>query len=284
MTFNSDKKQGNLTPFVDLWPRLISAIILIIAALVTVIVGGKLFVLFWFVAAAAVSWEWQNLISQQRVHLRSALGAFGCALVAWLTWRHELAGVFILILAVAVIAACLAQQGSRLWAGGGIVYAALLVAGVCLLRLSPHHGLESIAFLFAIVWGADIFAYFGGRLIGGPKLWPAVSAGKTWSGSVIGLVCGAFCGLLALRLFSATPYESFPTLLLALSVAVISQFGDLFESAVKRTFGVKDSSQLIPGHGGVMDRLDAFIFAVIYASLLGLIHSPGSVAEGFFFW
>ncbi|MFM8647669.1 MAG: phosphatidate cytidylyltransferase, partial [Methylocystis sp.] len=65
---------------------------------------------------------------------------------------------------------------------------------------------------------------------------------------------------------------------------VISQFGDLFESAVKRTFGVKDSSQLIPGHGGVMDRLDAFIFAVIYASLLGLIHSPGSVADGFFFW
>lgn len=152
------------------------------------------------------------------------------------------------------------------------------------MRLSPNHGLEAITFLFAIVWGADIFAYFGGRLIGGPKLWPAVSAGKTWSGSIVGLVCGAFCGLLALHLFGETPYEYFPTLLLALSVAVVSQIGDLFESAVKRTFGVKDLSQLIPGHGGVMDRLDAFIFAVIYASLLGLIHSPSSVADGFFFW
>ena len=284
MTLNSIKKPGNPAPFVDLWPRLISAIILIIAALVTVIMGGKLFVLFWFIAAGAVSWEWQNLISPQRAHLRSALGVFGCALVAWLSWRHDLTGVFVLILFTAALAACLAQKGRRLWAGGGIVYAALLVTGVCLLRLSPNHGLEAIAFLFAIVWGADIFAYFGGRLIGGPKLWPAVSAGKTWSGSIVGLVCGAFCGLLTLRLFDETPYESFPTLLLALSVAVVSQCGDLFESAVKRTFGVKDSSNLIPGHGGVMDRLDAFIFAVIYASFLGLTHSPGSVADGFFFW
>ncbi len=284
MTFNSVKKHGNPAPFVDLWPRLISAIVLIIAALVTLIQGGKLFVCFWVIAASAVSWEWQNLISAQRVHLRSALGVFGCALVAWLSWRHDLTGGFILIFIAAVAAACLAPQGRRLWAGGGMIYATLLVAGVCLLRLSPQHGLDAIAFLFAIVWGADIFAYFGGRLIGGPKLWPAVSAGKTWSGSIVGLICGAFCGLLVLRLFNETAYDVFPTLLLALSVAVISQFGDLFESAVKRTFGVKDSSQLIPGHGGVMDRLDAFIFAVIYASLLGLIHSPGSVADGFFFW
>lgn len=284
MILNLEKKQGAPAPFVDLWPRLISAIIMIIAALVTLRVGGKLFVLFWVLAAAAVSWEWQSLICAQRAHLRSVLGVIGCALVAWLSWRHDVKGVFILIILAVLTLAGLAKQSRRLWAGGGMIYAALLVAGVCFLRLSPQHGLEGIAFLFAIVWGADIFAYFGGRLIGGPKLWPAVSAGKTWSGSIVGLICGALCGLLTIWLFSEMQLESFPTFLLGLSVALISQLGDLFESAVKRTFGVKDSSQLIPGHGGVMDRLDAFIFAVIYAALLGLVRSPRSVADGFFFW
>jgi phosphatidate cytidylyltransferase len=142
----------------------------------------------------------------------------------------------------------------------------------------------AIAFFFAVVWGSDIFAYFGGRLIGGPKLWPRVSAGKTWSGTLTGLVAGAALGVCAVWLGGGPALATWQVFLVGLAAAAISQIGDLFESAIKRRFGVKDSSNLIPGHGGVMDRLDGFIFACAFGAAIGLVRGDPSAAANLFFW
>jgi phosphatidate cytidylyltransferase len=127
-------------------------------------------------------------------------------------------------------------------------------------------------------------AYFGGRLIGGPKLWPRVSPSKTWSGFLVGITSGAFLGLSALLVF-ADQVQPLPVVLLGLVTGAIAQGGDLFESSIKRHYGVKDSSHLIPGHGGAMDRLDGFITAALFAALFGTLHAgAAAAAHGLFVW
>ena len=167
-----------------------------------------------------------------------------------------------------------------------MLYAGALIVGLALLRASPAYGLPAILWLFAVVWGTDVAAYFGGRLIGGPKLWPSVSPGKTWSGALTGLFLGALLGCCS-RVARVAPsgVRWVPMLAVGLVVSAFSQLGDLFESAMKRRAGVKDSSHLIPGHGGLMDRLDAFIAATaITAALAGARSSGAWIAPGLFQW
>ena len=142
----------------------------------------------------------------------------------------------------------------------------------------PAFGPRALFWLFATVWGTDVFAYFGGRLIGGPKLWPQVSPSKTWSGTVSGVFAGALIGaVIGVQGLDAARFAA-PIFALGLVTALVSQGGDIFESIVKRRFGAKDSSALIPGHGGFMDRLDGFVaaaaFAAAFAALRGL--APGA--------
>ncbi|WP_424363044.1 phosphatidate cytidylyltransferase [Methylocystis parvus] len=270
--------------FADLGPRVASAVVLVAVAVVTLYLGGDVFAAFWLVAGFAVNWEWQGLVGGERRMARVIAGGAAVAAAAAFG-RYGLAGVAALEIAVfAAIAAILAGAGSRVWAATGVVYAGVLTFSVCWLRESPDFGALAIGFLFAIVWGTDIFAYFGGRLIGGPKLWPRVSAGKTWSGTITGVVSGALLGLATAYVAGGPSLASLPTFMVALATAAISQMGDLFESSVKRRFGVKDSSQLIPGHGGVMDRLDGFIFACAFAAALGLARGNPSAAANLFFW
>jgi phosphatidate cytidylyltransferase len=158
------------------------------------------------------------------------------------------------------------------------------VARGLLLRNSTFRGIESILWLFAIVWGTDIMAYFGGRLIGGPKLCPRISPAKTWSGFIVGISCGALLGLGVLWLRDV-PLQLVPFLLLGLFAGALAQGGDLFESFMKRRYGMKDSSRLIPGHGGVMDRLDGFIAAAVLAALIGAQRGgPIAPGNGLFIW
>jgi len=270
--------------FADLGPRVASAVAMVAAAVGALYVGGDVFALFWLAAAFAVSWEWQNLIGGESRAARIAVG--GAAVAAAMAFgRVSMPGAAALAIAVfAIVGAALAGADRRLWAATGVVYAGALAFSVCLLRESADVGALAIAFLFAVVWGTDIFAYFGGRLIGGPKLWPRVSAGKTWSGTITGVLCGAFLGLVAVYLGAGPQLANWRVFLVGLAAAAFSQVGDLFESSVKRRFGVKDSSQLIPGHGGVMDRLDGFIFASAFAAAVGLLRGAPSVAAGLFFW
>jgi phosphatidate cytidylyltransferase len=154
----------------------------------------------------------------------------------------------------------------RQWLAAGAVYAA--AAGLCpiILRADTDYGLVAILFLFVVVWTTDIAAYFVGRFAGGPKLWPAISPNKTWSGALGGLA-GAIIVAFVLASFAALSHRA--TVVLAVVLSIASQAGDLFESHLKRQFGVKDASHIIPGHGGVMDRLDGFIFAAALATLIG---------------
>jgi phosphatidate cytidylyltransferase len=269
--------------FADLGPRMASAAVLVAAAVWTLSVGGDVFALFWTLAGFAINWEWQGLVGGERRLARVVLGGAAVAAAAAFA-RTGLMGMAVFELGLlAAAAGLLAGEGRRLWAFAGVVYAGAPVAAVCLLREIPGQGALAIAWLFAVVWGTDIFAYFGGRLIGGPKLWPRVSAGKTWSGTLTGLVLGALLGF-GLVWVGGGARPGWAAIALGLVASALSQIGDLAESAFKRRFGVKDSSQLIPGHGGVMDRLDGFIFAAVFAALVGSARAAADPAAGLFLW
>ena len=192
----------------------------------------------------------------------------------------------LLVLVVGAAGAfALADADRRLKAASGVLYAGAVVVGPSLLRASPTYGFVAVIWLFAIVWGTDVAAYFGGRLLQGPKLWPSVSPGKTWSGAIVGALGAALCGLAVALLLAPTPVRLVPMFVVGLVVSVASQLGDLFESAMKRRAGVKDSSHLIPGHGGLMDRLDGFIFAAALSCLIAALRSDGTwIAPGLFAW
>ena len=154
------------------------------------------------------------------------------------------------------------------WMVAGLIYAGILLLAPIALRGDAALGFTAILFLFAIVWATDIAAYFAGRAIGGQKLWPAVSPKKTWSGAVGGTLGALAAGLVVIKLAGLVIAPML--VLVAFGLSVASQAGDLLESAIKRQFGAKDASQLIPGHGGLMDRLDGFLTAVAAAVMVGL--------------
>jgi phosphatidate cytidylyltransferase len=170
-----------------------------------------------------------------------------------------------------------------LWAAIGVTYAAAIGAALIILRDDPALGLKALFFVFAVVWGTDTAAYFVGRRLGGPKLWPAVSPKKTWSGAIGGAIVGVALSMLVAWIMGVPVTLSLA--IVAAGLSIISQCGDLFESAVKRRFGVKDSGALIPGHGGIMDRIDALAFAVVAAVLVGWFNGEWPlVASGLLLW
>ena len=268
----------------DLSKRVVSAVVLAAIAITTAREGGNLFVFVWLMAGFAIHWEWQRLVGGGSRDLRLAVGGLVLFLAAVLTRRFELNWALFALVAGAGLVAALAGRGTRVWAGAGLLYAGLLVIAVIALRGSFPFGARSIIWLFATVWATDCFAYFGGRLIGGPKLWPRLSPSKTWSGTIAGVVLGGLTGTLVSVRDLPEPHRILPILALSFAAAALSQAGDAFESGVKRHFGVKDSSNLIPGHGGFMDRLDGFIAAAIFAFAVGVIRNGPSVAGGLFYW
>lgn len=264
----------------DLTVRIASALVMAGLALFSTWLGGAVFVLFWFLAAIAVLGEWLFLItSGPKDWLMAGIAAMLLAVSTILAYSGLAA---LALLAVAIGAAVIGgvavwrKQAQPLLAAAALPYAACVVLPVTLLRLDEPHGMTAILVLFAIVWGSDIMAYFTGRTLGGPKLCPSISPKKTWSGFVGGVVFGALAaGLVG---------GSFALVLIGGLLAAISQGGDLLESALKRSFDAKDASHLIPGHGGVMDRLDGFLAAALIALLVGLAHGSAHPASGFVLW
>jgi phosphatidate cytidylyltransferase len=268
----------------DLAPRVAAAVVMGAAALAVAWLGGILFVAFWWIASVVVLWEWERIVGNERLIARVFVGALILVAAALLA-LHNRSLPAVLALAAAAAAVGLVAPERRMWSGAGALYAGALVVSLGLLQASPTYGLPAILWLFAIVWGADVAAYIAGRAIGGPRLWPRVSPGKTWSGAVAGAVAGAVFGLAISLMLIPGSIRIDRVFLLGLSAAVVSELGDLFESSVKRRFGVKDSSGLIPGHGGLMDRLDSFIAASIFAAVVAAANSRGSfMASGLFQW
>ena len=266
----------------DLWPRVAAAVAMGSVALAATWIGGFLFAAFWWLASIVVLWEWQRLVGGERLIVaRVGAGAVALALAALWALHDSIAGVVAALILGAAAVGWIAGGRQGIWAAAGVLYAGALVASVGLLRVSPSFGMASILWLFAVVWGADIAAYFAGRLIGGPRLWPRVSPGKTWAGAIVGAFTGAVLGLM----LAAWTNRLAALFWLGLATAIVSELGDLFESALKRRFGVKDSSGLIPGHGGLMDRLDAFTSASFFAAVVAILHPKGDyIASGLFQW
>jgi len=231
-------------------------------------VGDWPFVLFWGVAAMGVLWEWTSLVA--RADQRSLLGAGGAALVLALALAvtgHLLAAIIVLAMGT-MGAASLALAEQRIWVAGGVPYAGALALAPIVLRSDSEDGFLAMVFLFAIVWATDIAAYFIGRAVGGPKLVPQMSPNKTWAGALGGMGAAVIVALALAKAAALT--DLFAIAMLAVVLSVCAQGGDLFESVLKRRFGAKDSGRLIPGHGGLMDRLDGFVTASVVAVLIGL--------------
>ncbi|MCK0208429.1 phosphatidate cytidylyltransferase [Starkeya koreensis] len=268
----------------DFLPRLASALVMAPVAVLAVWWGGWPFTLLVAVAALTLLWEWLRMIAAKPHALLLAIGGAALLLaLAMLAIRPAPVAMAIVILGA--IASALAARGGRerrLWAPFGVLYAGALALPAAVLREDGELGLVAVIWLFAVVWSTDIAAYFCGRLIGGPKLWPRVSPNKTWSGAIGGTLVATLAGMATLHLAGVhTAILAAPVGLLA---SVASQAGDLFESSMKRHFGVKDSSHLIPGHGGFMDRLDGFVAAAALALLIGLIRNPQAPVRGFLMW
>jgi phosphatidate cytidylyltransferase len=158
-----------------------------------------------------------------------------------------------------------------------------MLAAPVILRADAELGLLAILLLFAIVWTTDILGYFAGRAFGGPKLWPAVSPKKTWSGAIAGTLGAARVAVAVAWAFGRFHHGTIAGIALLLSVT--AQLGDLLESWIKRKFGAKDASGLIPGHGGVMDRLDGFWAAALAACVIGLLRGGfDDAARGLLIW
>jgi phosphatidate cytidylyltransferase len=273
----------------DLGPRLGSSAILIAVAIVSLRVGGLMFVLAWLAAALVVHYEWQRIIGGARQATRLAIGSAALIMAAILmrTGHTSLAALIVGLAALATARA--ANTDQRGWSGLGVLYSGSLIVSVVTLRKSFPFGELAIWWLFAVVWGTDVVAYFAGRLIGGPKFLPQISPSKTWAGTALGVIGGAFFGTLILALAARltrleTPAPGSVLFLLGLVTAAVAQGGDLFESWMKRRFGAKDSSNFIPGHGGLMDRLDGFIAAAVWAAVLGSLRGFPTTAEGLFHW
>jgi phosphatidate cytidylyltransferase len=265
----------------DLKPRVAAAVVMGSLALVTAWIGGFIFAVFWWLASTVVLWEWQRLVGGARLAERVAIGGLALAVAALFALHNSISGAIAVLVLGAVAVGWLAGRREGVWSAAGAIYAGVLVVSVVLLRVSPSFGLAAVLWIFAVVWGTDIVAYFAGRLIGGPRLWPSVSPGKTWAGAIGGALGGAVLGLM----LAGWTNRLAALFWLGLAAAIVSELGDLFESALKRRFGVKDSSGLIPGHGGLMDRLDAFVAASVFTAVVAGLNSRGSfIAGGLFQW
>jgi phosphatidate cytidylyltransferase len=248
--------------------RVCSALVLAPLAIGTAYLGHWPFAVVWGVAAVGVLWEWTSLVAG--ADRRSVLTT-GAASVA-LAFALVVGGLFlaaVIVLAIGTLAAAsLAPAERRTWVAAGIPYAGALGVAPLVLRSDGEDGFLAVIFLFAVVWTTDIFAYFVGRAAGGPRLMPHVSPNKTWSGALGGAAAAA---AVAVALAAAAGLSGLLAIaMLAIVLSVFAQAGDLFESFLKRRFGAKDSSHLIPGHGGLMDRLDGFVTASVAAALIGL--------------
>ncbi len=244
----------------NLQQRIISGVILALVVLLVTWLGGFAFRLLAVAIGAAVYVEWRTITALD-AGTSAKIAEFGLVIV----FATILAGlpptvVFALILFMTAFAILLVLIGqAKKWLPLGLAYAAVPAASFAFLRSDNAEGLFAILFLFAIVWSTDIFAYFVGRSLGGPKLAPQISPNKTWSGAIGGTAAAVAAGLGLAGLSGPAGNAILPFVIIF--VSMLAQIGDLFESWIKRQFGVKDSGTLIPGHGGVMDRVDGLVVA-----------------------
>lgn len=260
----------------DLRMRVLSAGLLGPAVLACVWFGGAPFLVLMLAATAGLSIEWARL-SGWRDGDWPTIALIGCTVIAVaLAGLDQGRTALVFLLAGVPLIAFLTGSERRLPLLLGLPYIGLGMVSLAWLRDDSDAGRADLLFLMLLVWASDIGAYMTGRIVGGPRLAPAISPNKTWSGAVGGLIVAV--GVALLVSFTVQPPHSIlRTILLAATLGIVAQAGDLFESAIKRQVGAKDSGHLIPGHGGLLDRLDALLAAAPVAALLALASGRGVV-------
>jgi len=245
-----------------LLPRIVSGVSLAMIAVASVAVGGTAFVALVVAAVLLIAWEWDRLCGGSGWGLVPAVHA-GTVVVTVVLLAFNSPGTAGAIgaagIVVTVVSAVIMDR-APLWAAAGLLCSALPAAAAIWLRFEVELGTVLVLWLFAVIWSTDTCAYFTGKTLGGAKLAPAISPGKTWSGAF-----GGLAGAVLAAGFVAWWAGLGPLWLVVLAGAMVSvagQAGDLAISRVKRNFRVKDSSWLIPGHGGVLDRLDSTILSL----------------------
>lgn len=263
----------------NLLMRVLAAAVLVPLAIAFAYSGGWLWGALVILSAIGLFVEWLMIVGRDARSRAAGIVALAVAGVS-LLFGHIDAALVAACVGVVLVAAT--ARGGRGWVTTGFLYAAAALIASILVRLDQVAGFRALMFVLLVVWVTDIGGYFAGRRIGGPKLWPRVSPKKTWAGAI-----GGFVASLAIAAaFAALDLGGWgPLLMLAGVLSIVSQLGDLFESAVKRRFGVKDSSQIIPGHGGLLDRLDGFVAAIVFAALLGVARAGvDGVGRGLMVW
>lgn len=249
--------------------RIVSGAAVAGIAVAAVCAGAVAFAVLVFVVCAAMSWEWGRIVRGESF---DAPGLLHMASAAAATFLAALGmaglGVAAVVVGAIGVSALLFGGGQARLSSAGVFYTGLPAVALIWLRSDAALGLAAVFFVLLTVAATDIAAYATGRLVGGPKLAPRISPGKTWSGLAGGVTAAALAGaLMAVATGIGSPgWMAF----LGLILALVAQAGDLAESALKRAYGLKDASDLIPGHGGVMDRMDGIVTAAVAAALIAL--------------
>jgi phosphatidate cytidylyltransferase len=264
----------------NLLVRVAAALVLAPLAIAAAYAGGWLWAGLVTMAAIGLYVEWLTVVGA-RAPGAVVAGVVALAIVGPLLATARM-DALLLVLVVGLAGVTLLSPAQRLWSAAGFAYAAAAEVASVLVRIDRADGFVALMLVLLVVWVTDIGGYVAGRGIGGPKLWPKVSPGKTWAGAIGGFVASLMvaAGFVAFGLGKTAP-----VLVLGAVLSIASQLGDLFESAVKRRFGVKDSSHIIPGHGGLLDRLDGFIAAIVMAAILGFLRGGADgVGRGLMVW
>ena len=254
----------------DLRARVLSAVAMLVLGAGAIWWGGLIFAELAIVVSGLMIWELSAMTAPERKLEARVLGVLAALILAAVLWLHSPWAIGLLFLP-SVIGALMQRRDRAIYA----VYAlGVMLAGYGLVALRAGHGLDAITWIIAIVVVSDISGYFAGRTLGGPKFWPRISPKKTWSGTIAGWIGAAIVGWIFV-LFGG----GHALIWLSPLLAFAGQMGDIAESWIKRRASIKDSSHLIPGHGGVMDRFDALIGAVLMLLLIAQI-MPLPLSEG----
>jgi phosphatidate cytidylyltransferase len=270
----------------ELTLRIYSALVLVAIALALTWASPHSFAVLITLFITAMAWEWGRLVRGKGFDTAFGIQLGATLFAAW-TAVEGCPGCGVLTVVIGTMAVFLLRSLSvgmteAWWSAGGVYYAGLPAVALIWIRGDDQYGWLAILYIFAIVWTTDTAAYAVGRIVGGPKLAPRISPKKTWSGFLGGALVAGAVGVLFGMWMGNTDLVKLG--LLSLVLAVASQLGDLGESAMKRLFDTKDSSGLIPGHGGVIDRIDGLIFVAFAAALLAWALDPSQPGHALLVW
>jgi phosphatidate cytidylyltransferase len=270
----------------ELLLRINSALVLVTIALALTYASPQAFAVLITIFITAMAWEWGRLVRGKGFDPVFGVQLAATAVASWTTVNGCPGCALVIVIGgtAAVFLIRALREGGReaWWSAAGVYYAGLPAISLIWIRGDAAYGWLAILYIFAIVWTTDTAAYVFGRAIGGPKLAPRVSPKKTWSGFLGGALSAALVGVIFALWMGET--SALKLALLSIVLAMASQLGDLGESALKRFFGAKDSSGLIPGHGGVLDRIDGLIFVALAAALVGWAIDPARPGRALLIW